>query len=135
MGGEREEGSVDGADTSPIAKSGDTPMETIRFLVQGSAETPYEVTFQKAGDNLSAYCTCPAGENGQYCKHRFRILDGSQEAIVSGNSEQVPTVAAWLPGTDVAAAMAAVVAAEREFERAKKAVSAAKRSLAAAMRS
>lgn len=110
-------------------------MDTIRFQVQGSAEEPYEVTFQKAGDNLSAFCTCPAGENGQYCKHRFRIFEGSSEGIVSGNLEQVPIVVAWLPGTDVAAAMAAVVAAEREFERAKKAVTGAKKNLAEAMRS
>ena len=110
-------------------------METIRFMVQGSAAEPYEVTFQKAGENLSAFCTCPAGENGQYCKHRFRILEGSMEGIVSGNTGQVPTVVAWLPGTDVAAAMAAVVAAEREFERAKQVVSRAKKNLAGAMRS
>lgn len=110
-------------------------METIRFLVQGSAEVPYEGTFQKTGNNLSAYCTCAAGENGQYCKHRFRILAGSTEAIVSENSEQVPTIVAWLPGTDVASAMATVVAAEREFERAKKVVTIAKKDLAKAMRS
>lgn len=110
-------------------------METIQFLVQGSAQEPYEVTFRKAGNNLAAYCTCPAGENGQYCKHRFRILEGSTEAIVSENSVQVAIVVTWLPGTDLAAAMAAVVAAEREFERAKKAVTAAKRDLAAAMQS
>lgn len=110
-------------------------MEPIRFLVQGSAEAPYEVAFRKAGGNLSAHCTCPAGENGQYCKHRFRILDGSTEGIVSENGEQVPTVVAWLPGTDVAAAMKTVIAAELEFERAKKVVTSAKKDLAAAMRS
>lgn len=110
-------------------------METIRFLVQGTTQEPYEVTFRKVGSNLSAYCTCPAGENGQYCKHRFRILEGSTEAIVSENSGQVPTVVAWLPGSDVAAAMAAVIAAEREFERAKRVVTGAKKDLAAAMRS
>lgn len=110
-------------------------MEIIRFLVQGSAEEPYEVTFQKEGNNLSAHCTCAAGENGQYCKHRFRILEGSAEAIVSENSAQVPTVAAWLPGTDVAAAMARVITAEQELERAKKILTSAKKDLAAAMHS
>lgn len=109
-------------------------METIQFRVQGSAAEPYEVSFRKAGNNLSASCTCPAGEKGQYCKHRSRILEGSTEAIVSGNNEQVPTVVAWLPGTDIAAAMAAVAAAEREFERVKKVVTSAKKDLAAAMR-
>jgi uncharacterized Zn finger protein len=48
-------------------------MEEICFLVQGSAEEPYKVTFRKKGNNLSAYCTCPAGENGQYCKHRIEV--------------------------------------------------------------
>lgn len=48
-------------------------MEDICFLVQGSAEEPYKVTFKKNGSNLSAYCTCPAGENCQFCKHRFRM--------------------------------------------------------------
>jgi len=47
-------------------------------------------------------------------------LEGSTEGIVSGNSEHVPTVMAWLPGTDVAEAMAALAEAEREFERAKR---------------
>jgi len=81
------------------------------------------------------FCTCAAGQNGQYCKHRFQILEGSTEGIVSGNSEHVPTVMAWLPGTDVAEAMAALAEAEREFERAKKVVTNAKKNLASAMRS
>ena len=52
-------------------------MERIDFLVQGSAFHPYEVKFLKRSEkNLSAYCTCPAGDNGQYCKHRFSILEG-----------------------------------------------------------
>lgn len=110
-------------------------MEPIRFLVQGSAAAPYEVTFQRVGSDLTALCTCPAGTVGQYCKHRFRTLGGSTEAIVSGNGDQVPTIVAWLPGTDVAVAMDAVFAAEQELERAKKIVTGTKKALAAAMRS
>ena len=110
-------------------------MGTIQFLVQGSAVDPYEVTFQKAGNNLSAFCTCAAGQNGQYCKHRFQILEGNAEGIVSGNIEQVSAVVAWLPGTDVAEAMAVLDVAEREFDRTKKVVTNAKKNLASAMRS
>jgi len=36
-------------------------MEEICFLVQGSAEEPYKVTFQKKGNDLSAYCTSLRG--------------------------------------------------------------------------
>jgi uncharacterized Zn finger protein len=62
-------------------------MEETYFIVQGSADEPYKVTFRRKGNNLSAYCTCPAGENGQYCKHRFRILAGCDDGIVSENKK------------------------------------------------
>ena len=67
-------------------------MEELRFKVQGSASDPYDVTFQYHGTNLSAYCTCPAGVNGQYCKHRFAIMAGEAIGIVSGNESDVATV-------------------------------------------
>jgi len=108
-------------------------MEKIYFLVQGSAEEPYKVTFQKSGNTLSAYCTCPAGENGQYCKHRFRILGGSAEGIVSGNSDDVMIVKSWLPGTDVEAALLEVTEKEILLEKAKKDLSAVKKKLARTM--
>jgi len=104
-------------------------MDKIKFLVQGSAEYPYEVIFSKRGSNLSAYCTCPAGENGQCCKHRFRIFAGSDEGIVSGNKDEVIIVKSWLSGTDVEAALGEVVEKERVFEKAKKDLSAAKKKL------
>ena len=108
-------------------------MENIFFLVQGSAEEPYKVTFKKKNSNLSAYCTCPAGENGQYCKHRFRILDGCNEGIVSGNKEEVVIVKSWLAGTDVEAALLEVAEKERIFEKVKKDLSIAKKKLSRVM--
>lgn len=94
-------------------------MEEIRFIVQGSAEEPYRVTFRKKGNNLSAYCTCPAGVNGQYCKHRINILCGITQGIVSGNKANVQVVTSWLPGTDVEAALFAVIDAEKQCEKVK----------------
>ena len=109
-------------------------MDELRFLVQGSAEVPYRVTFQKNANNLSAYCTCPAGENGQYCKHRFNILGGITEGIVSGNEQDVKVVESWLPGTDVEAALNEVMAAEEQFNKAKQRLSSSKKRLAGAFR-
>jgi len=109
-------------------------MEQIKFLVQGSAEYPYEVKFFKRDANLSAYCTCPAGENGQYCKHRFRILDGIDDGIVSSNKDEVLIVKSWLPGTDVEEALAEIIEKEKLFEKAKKELSASKKKLAKTMR-
>jgi uncharacterized Zn finger protein len=105
-------------------------METVEFLVQGSAVEPYRVLFRRDGMNLSAYCTCPAGENGMYCKHRIRILQGLVEAVVSSNTKDVSTVAGWLAGTDVENALRNVISLEKEAERIKNALSAAKKALA-----
>ena len=110
-------------------------MEEIRFEVQCSAEEPYSVMFVRRDPvNLSAYCTCPAGENGQYCKHRFNILAGSTEGIVSGNQEAVNVIASWLPGTDLETALKKVRSLEAEEANIKKALSAAKKELAKSMR-
>jgi len=108
-------------------------METITISVQGSAEEPYSVEFRKDGTNLTAYCSCPAGEVGQYCKHRFRILQGEIEGVVGDRTEDVKRVASWLAGTDVEAAMAELARAEALFEQAKKDVSLLKKKLARAL--
>jgi hypothetical protein len=109
-------------------------MDEIRFTVQGSADDPYKVTFRKKGNNLSAYCTCPAGDNGQYCKHRINILCGSSQGIVSGNEANVQVVMSWLPGTDVETALLAILDAGKQCEKAKKELAAAKKRLARAFR-
>jgi hypothetical protein len=105
-------------------------MEEIIFSVQGSAEVPYTIRFRKDGFHLSASCSCPAGGVGQYCKHRIRLLEGSEEGIVSENTSSVKTVVSWLPGTDVAVALNAVRAAESRFEAAKSELAKVKKLLA-----
>ena len=110
-------------------------MEEITFKVQGSAPEPYRVMFvRRSNKNLSAYCTCPAGNNGLYCKHRFSILDGVTKGVVSDNQEQVAIVHSWLPGTDVEAALRKVHEIEEEAKEIKKRLSAAKKEVAKAMR-
>ena len=109
-------------------------MEKVVFSVQGSAPSPYEVVFVKEGKNLTAFCSCPAGKNGQYCKHRFAIFDGKVEGIVSSNVESVKTVISWLPGTDVGAALVEVREAELKAAAANEELSMLKKKLARTMR-
>jgi len=110
-------------------------MDVIKFLVQGSAPAPYRVTFTKTKTNLNAFCTCPAGDNGQYCKHRFGILSGSTKSIVSDNQNEVTIVQSWLPGSDVGKSLIEMTEAEHECDLAKKRLSLAKKKVAKAMRS
>ena len=110
-------------------------MNQIRFEVQGSAAEPYHVVFTKHSEtNLSARCSCPAGVNGQYCKHRFNILKGNPEGISSENDGDVKIVQDWLIGTNVEAAMLKVEELEVQAERIKKQLAAAKKEVAKAMR-
>lgn len=110
-------------------------MEELVFLVKGSSAEPYEVTFIKDGESLTAICTCPAGSFGNFCKHRISILDGNARNITSDNVDKAATVVDWLPGTDVEAALVEMRAAEAEGDPDKKALNAAKRKLARAMNS
>lgn len=105
------------------------------FLVQGSTDEPYRVTFELNGSMLSAYCTCRAGEIGQHCKHRINLLKGDTTAVVSDNLEEAAVVASWLPGTDVDSALKNLRNCELALEDAKKAIKQAKKELAAAFRS
>lgn len=110
-------------------------MQRLVFLVQGSQIEPYRVTFEKVSDtNLNAYCTCPAGDNGQYCKHRFGLMNGEVKALVSGNGHELPTLAAMLAGSDIETAYQRVIDAERIADAAKKQLAKAKKDLAGAMR-
>lgn len=110
-------------------------MNELTFQVKGSSQDPYEVTFIKDGDSFTALCSCPAGQYGNFCKHRIAILDGDGAAIVSDNLDRVPTVVDWLQGTDVAAALAEFRDIERAADQPKSALVAAKRKLARAMNS
>ncbi len=109
-------------------------MEQFKFLVRGSTPDPYQVTFTKEKDNINAYCTCPAGKKGQYCKHRFSILSGNTDYIESVNEQQVAIVKSWLPGFDIEEALMGLAEAEHEYDQAKKRMSLAKKNVAKAMR-
>jgi uncharacterized Zn finger protein len=110
-------------------------VEELVFLVKGSSSDAYEVTFIKDGPSLTALCTCPAGQFGNYCKHRIDILDGKFDSISSDNADQAPTVTAWLVGTDVEMALSELRAAESTTECAKKDLAVLKKKLARSMHS
>ncbi len=110
-------------------------MEELTFLVKGSSAEPYEVTFIKDSGSLTALCTCPAGQFGNFCKHRIAILDGNAAAISSGNADQVQMVVEWLAGTDVEAALFEMREAEKIADKAKKNLVALKKKLAKTMNS
>lgn len=106
-------------------------MTKITFNVKGSSPQPYLVIFIKSSDNnLYASCTCAAGKNGQYCKHRIKLMSGETSGIVSTNLEDVYTIQAWLIGTDTENALIRMRTLEYEEIRIKNDLKLAKRDLA-----
>ena len=110
-------------------------MEELTMQVKGSSKDPYEVTFIKDGDSLTALCDCPAGTFGNLCKHRVAILDGDSRAVVDKDKQKTDTVVGWLAGTDVESALAQLRSVEADKTAPKSDLVAAKRKVARAMSS
>lgn len=110
-------------------------MKELTLLVKGSSADPYELTFIKDGASLTALCNCPAGTFGNLCKHRVAALDGDGTAVVDDDADKLSQVMAWLAGTDVEAALAALRDIEASNAATKLDLTAAKRMLSKTMNS
>lgn len=105
----------------------------LRCVVKGSGENEYVVEASKESDKLFISCTCPAGVNGTYCKHRFALLDGDKRALLSGNGADVEKLGSWLVGSDVEAVILTVRKLESELAVFKRMLTREKKNLARAM--
>jgi uncharacterized Zn finger protein len=105
----------------------------LKFLVQGSQAEPYTIVFSRAGDTLAATCTCAAGMNNQYCKHRFGLLSGDATDLASENASEINQLPEMLAGSNLEAALRALAEAEAGQQAAAKLVSNCKRAVARAM--
>jgi len=105
----------------------------LHFEVTGSKGNVYEVKVEKEGANINAYCTCQAGVNGLYCKHRFALMDGDISNLASRNPQDVEKFRIAMRGTDLEAAYKEFLKADTQFQEAKKSLDGAKKNLAKAM--
>lgn len=108
-------------------------MERMEFLIEGSRGDEYSVTFHIDGTKVTAFCTCQAGENGQYCKHRFGIIGGDITNLLSGNDHDVSRLEELMRGSELETAYKRVLEAEAVYQAAKKELDAAKKALAKVM--
>jgi DNA polymerase-3 subunit epsilon len=75
--------------------------EVLCFSVRGSTGNVYEITGRKVAENLRVSCTCQAGQNSIWCKHRTALLDGDVSDLLSGTVANVEKRAEWAIGAEV----------------------------------
>lgn len=109
-------------------------MRQIEFTVRGMKGDLYTCTFEREGENLNAFCTCPDGRNGNYCKHRFALIDGNRTIVVSNNAEQVDELPEMIAGTDVESALVDLSEAIESYQQAEERLVEKQHALALAMR-
>ena len=109
-------------------------VEKFEFEVQGNAVQPYRVRFRVEGTNMTATCTCRAGQAGQHCKHRSELLLGVVSHLVHEPGPEFDRLHALLPNTDVWHRLQELAAAEQAIEAAKRKRSSVAKALSRAMR-
>ena len=86
----------------------------LQFIVNGSSGDRYEIVAERKGEKFRMSCTCEAGRQGTYCKHRFALLDGETTALLSGNAADIERLQDLVHGTTVERRYQLVCALERE---------------------
>ncbi len=72
------------------------PEQRLDITVIWSHGNPRHITLtHDMHGNLNCYCTCVAGKHGQYCKHRFKLLEGDTTDILSDNAGDYDSVDWW----------------------------------------
>ena len=71
-------------------------MRNVVVGVYGSEGDVYEVAFTVLSGKALASCTCKAGSNGQFCKHRLALLEGDMGRLVDKTkAPEVKDVLGW----------------------------------------
>ncbi len=89
----------------------------MEYLVKSkSSGTEYLIEVFPTDDGPVITCTCPAGENGQYCKHRFALIRGDEKELVQ-SSHPVADLQAMVAGSRLEAAINEMLAQEKAVQR------------------
>ena len=92
--------------------------QALRFSIVGEDDDVHEVSIERDvnnSTNLSAHCTCGKALEGEFCLHRFEVLEGDTNNMVSENLDDVRTLREWIKGSDIEIAMQALSKAKTDL--------------------
>ena len=94
----------------------DDPARWVRFdILSSDGETRYEVVASRVAGAVRFTCTCPAGEDRRFCKHRLTLALGDETFLI-GPREHMPHLLAMLNPTPLPNAVRQLRKLERERE-------------------
>jgi hypothetical protein len=102
----------------------------LQYLVKSkSSGTEYLIEVYPTDDGPIITCTCPAGQNGQFCKHRFGLIKGEEHELVR-SSHPVFDLQNMVSGRRLEVAINEMVKQERIFQQAQSRLRSVKKSVA-----
>lgn len=102
----------------------------IEILAKSSSGDPYTVRFYLEENEISAFCSCPAGENRKLCKHVKRIIVGDDSILFDNNQRKVLLeIGSHLERTSIPSLLSKLNESEIMLENVQKNIKKAKKAL------
>ncbi|MCB1533252.1 MAG: hypothetical protein KDJ44_00675 [Rhodoblastus sp.] len=109
-------------------------MDELHFSVRSSSSDEiYSLLAKRTDRGVRFACSCPAGANGTYCKHRIGLIAGDIRKVVDPNENDIAALHEMVATSEIPAALDAVAAIERSIDALKADLAKAKKRLAAIM--
>jgi hypothetical protein len=103
-------------------------LDRLTFEFIGSYGDVYEIVVSGAGAGLSITCSCHAGRQGRYCRHRLALLGGDHARLRAGH-DNLRKLRALIAESPLAIALQDYQAANAAYEAARTRRRAAARAL------
>lgn len=102
----------------------------IEILAKSSSGNPHTVRFYLEENEISAFCSCPAGDNRKLCKHVKRIIAGDDSILFDSNQKNIfLKISSHLERTSIPILLSELNESEILLEKAQKNVKKAKKAL------
>lgn len=99
-------------------------------LPSSDGQRSYLLTVELLENRVAIDCDCPAGKRGKLCKHKLALLQGDAEgAVLPEERVAYRSLVASMPSTITHGLFASLLEAERDMDRAKEILEAAKQAL------
>jgi hypothetical protein len=109
-------------------------MRNTVVQVYGSEGDIYELAFTVLSGKALASCSCKAGSNGQFCKHRLALLAGDMGRLVDkSKASDVKDVLGWPEFSTILDQVSRLHEIEAQIDELEKAKSVLKKSVAKAL--